>query len=134
LQDMLHATVSRRVRRQRRIRRQLIEKRRRLQESDDSQKPVMEANACVTLNGEQYCKQGVSTPKEEQKKRRMQAVSEYYEERGIDHVSPAIHAGRGSKRAVKPKAKHFRMRKGHARKLRMMAKKNKRKMLAVSRR
>jgi hypothetical protein len=132
LHDMSMAIMSRRVRRQRRARRMLIEKRRRLSLEADGEAAAKENEMnCVTLNGDKYCKEGASSASNGRRlmERRLQQEQELMEERGIDSVLPAV----SSAIATKPQqisSRHFRMRKGHARSLRMLAKKNKRKMLA----
>ncbi|CAD7953108.1 unnamed protein product [Amoebophrya sp. A120] len=66
--------------RQRRQRRALIEKRRRLQEVGEQQKD------CMKINGKEYCtlEGGVSEQEKE-----LRQLEDYWEERGIDYLLPA---------------------------------------------
>jgi len=139
LQEISVNIVSKRVRRQRRMRRALIEKRRRLQmEEDEHQRrltPAVAENACVTLNGEKYCKEGAVQTMEnanaDKRSRKLQEIAEHFEERGIDSILPAVsRATRSHSVEHKHKKAYARLfKKGHARKLRMNSKKVNRKML-----
>jgi GTP1/Obg family GTP-binding protein len=92
----------------------------------------------MTINGKQYCntdEKSVDSSKRAAE-RRLQEHMEFYEERGIDAVLPATtrSARKSLAKTKKVKSSHFRLRKGHARKLRMHSKKNKRKLMRAARR
>jgi len=87
----------------------------------------------MTINGEKYCKEGSSAVADvatttlgaqeaelgirSAKQRRMDQIVEDFEEKGIDVILPALTVHKPSRRHA------LKMKKGHARKLRMLAKK-----------
>lgn len=73
--------------RRRRARRALIEKRRALEASDSKEVAVAgnvnAAGACITLNGEQYCKD-MNKVQEQTHAEKVRKLQDYYEERGVE--------------------------------------------------